>query len=63
MANWNAKESVIMDQVIEYLIDQITEWHRLDEPMSSIAFCDILEANGYMIVPIEDPTNLRFGVE
>lgn len=26
-------------------------------------FIERLELAGYMIVPIEDPTNLRFGVE
>lgn len=33
------------------------------EGMSASDFIDILAEYGFMIVPIEDPTNLRFGIE
>lgn len=33
------------------------------EPLDIEVFEQVLNEQGYMIVPIEDPTNLRFGVD
>jgi hypothetical protein len=48
-----------MDEDIEELICLIAS----ESITSVIEFEDYLTECGYMLVPIEDPTNLRYGVE
>ncbi len=63
MVNGNSKESVMIDDVLDELIDMIIDIYRgSGYPL----VCDVdkfLTDAGFMIVPIEDPTNLRFGVD
>lgn len=50
-----------MPDPITETISDILEY--MNGSCSADDFQSYLEENGYMIVPIEDPTNLRFGVE
>jgi len=47
---------------MEETVQDIFDYCRIEE-ISAENFIDLLEENGLMIVPIEDPTNLRFGIE
>jgi len=57
MANRNAEESVMYDP-IEALYDWLS-----DRGIPRADFEDSLTELDLILVPIEDPTNLRFGVE
>lgn len=48
-----------MDEVVQYIIDQV--W--LHEIEFFPEFEEELLRAGFIIVPVEDPTNLRFGVD
>lgn len=62
MVNGYTSESRIMIDVIDEILSDL-----YDESGNGMiyaqAFEDRLTAYGFMIVPIEDPTNLRFGVD
>jgi hypothetical protein len=58
MVNRNTKESVMEEIIEEAIFDATHDGHFFVN-----IFIKYLEASGFMIVPIEDPTNLRFGVE
>lgn len=53
----------VMDEDINDIIDYIIANYHYGEDTNSQDFDRLLMEYGYMIVPIEDPTNLRFGVE
>lgn len=52
-----------MDEDINDIIDYIIGNYHYGEDTNSQDFDQLLMEYGYMVVPIEDPTNLRFGVE
>lgn len=51
-----------MDAICETISDILEYFADSGDPIDPKDFVSYLEENGYMIVPIEDPTNLRFGV-
>lgn len=62
MANRNPEESV-MDDLDDLLFDIIASSVGHTSHIYVDKFLQLLEEQGFMIVPIEDPTNLRFGVD
>ncbi len=58
-------ESVNMDiqETIEDVIDWVLECGGQGIAVTSQEFESLLAEQGFMVVPIEDPTNLRFGEE
>lgn len=62
MADGNAEESVMFD-IVEELIEAILNVYRSHSYPLAGDVEAFLEEAGYMIVPIEDPTNLRFGID
>ena len=65
MVNRDQEESVMGDDILDVI------WEAAEAAMDPVIhsylhpdkFEQALTDLGYMIVPIEDPTNLRFGVE
>jgi hypothetical protein len=62
LEHWNPEESV-MDDIHEALFEAMSVEADSEEAFDPKRFEETLAEFGYMIVPIEDPTNLRFGVE
>lgn len=66
MVHGSPEESVMVnpiDEALEECIEEAIFIYQTEGDIDTIPFLDKLEAYGFMIVPIEDPTNLRFGVE
>jgi hypothetical protein len=59
---YKAESSVMFEDMIITLMDEVAESYIQGDPMTVSLFQQILEDAGFMIVPIEDPTNL-FGVQ
>lgn len=63
MVHWDTTQGKMMRDSIEDALNDL-----IDECATNLSFCaeefeQVLAEYGFMIVPIEDPTNLRFGVE
>lgn len=59
MEYWDSSQGQVMIDPITEAVEDLLGF----EGMSASDFIDILAEYGFMIVPIEDPTNLRFGIE
>lgn len=59
MVHWDTTQGQVMNSILDMILDDL--W--LDyQPIDADVFEEALTEAGFMIVPIEDPTNLRFGV-
>lgn len=61
MVHWDTKESMMID--FEDMLNDIIDAAAVDRNFQAHDLEHMLQEYGFMIVPIEDPTNLRFGVE
>lgn len=52
-----------IDEALEDCIEEAIYIYKTEGIIDTIPFIDKLEEYGFMIVPIEDPTNLRFGAD
>lgn len=52
-----------MRDIIYEILDDIIDQAATDLNFTPSELEDLLSEGGFMIVPIEDPTNLRFGVD
>ncbi len=63
MVNRNTSQGNVMDEGIldEIIVDLLEESG--NDTIYARGLIDRLESYGFMIVPIEDPTNLRYGAD
>lgn len=61
MVNGHAPESRVMADTVTNLLGDIFDY--FDVNIDPADFEYYLTENGFMLVPIEDPTNLRYGAD
>jgi hypothetical protein len=52
-----------MVDLVSEIIEDILEYMYATDNTTASDFQEYLTENGFMIVPIEDPTNLRYGAD
>ena len=62
MVNGNTSQGQVMDDIVDEILLDLQDENGKGRVYGT-QLIERLEAYGFMIVPIEDPTNLRFGVE